>query len=152
MKLLVLLGKVALATVVAAAGLAFYGKIRQAQAKSAASRPVAAAKVSRDQLSPEGFFFFGETEEKNPRVIVMTPANCPGQDAQRAQALVELLGQAGVPVEVRSGISMAFTDPSEAERVSRHMENAAIPIVIVRGWAKGAPTYDQVLAEYNRSR
>lgn len=152
MKLLVLLGKLALATVVAAVGLALYGKIQQAEAKSQSTRPVTTAQAPRDQLSPDGFFFFSATEAKNPRVIIMTPANCPSAPAKRAQALADLLGQDGVPTEMRSGISLAFTDPEEAERVNRHMSNADIPIVIVRGWAKGAPSYDQVLSEYNRRK
>lgn len=148
MNLLTLLGKIMLAGVVAVAGLTLIGKIRQRTARP--PDPAAGAVAKDEKLSPQGFFLFSQAEAGNPRVIVMTPPNCPSQDAVRARALAAQLGQAGVPVEMRDRIGAEFTDPAEAERVSRHMNSAPMPLVIVRGWAKGAPSLDQVIAQYNR--
>lgn len=53
---------------------------------------------------------------------------------------------------MRSDFSASFTDEAEAERVNCHMSTAEVPIVIVRGWAKGSPTLDQVIAEYKSGR
>jgi len=146
MKLLTLVGKVVIGCVVAVVVLTLVGKVRQQAAKSPAATTASAK--SGDKLSAQGFFLLSAAEASNSRVVVMTPPNCPSADARRARALVEQLEQAGVPVETRDHISAEFTDPAEAERVNQHMSSAPMPLVIVRGWAKGAPTLDQVIAQY----
>lgn len=144
MKLLALLGKLVLAAAVGAAGLAIYGKVRQQQAKS----PAAAA-APGDKLSAAGFFLLDREAERNPRVTVMVAPGCPRAEAQRGRALHAALQQAGVPADMSDRLEVAFTDPADAERVQKFMESAGNPLVIVRGRAKGNPSLQDVLAEYN---
>ncbi len=143
MKLLALLGKLALTAVVVAAGLAIYGKVRQQQA------PVPGAAAKGDTLSAAGFFLLDREAAKSPRVTVMVAPGCPRDEAQRGRALHAALQQAGIPADMSSQLQVSFTDPVEAERVQKFMGNAGNPLVIVRGWAKGNPSLQDVLAEYN---
>jgi hypothetical protein len=49
---------------------------------------------------------------------------------------------------MKSEIGFNFTDPDDAARVQKYMANVANPLVLVRGRAKGNPTFDDVIAEY----
>lgn len=148
MNLLRLIVKVLLSTIVGLTVFTVYLKVRQTSQVQPGTKSAAPA----DQLSPNGFFLLNPAEASNQRVVIMTPQNCPSQQAAHARALAAALQEAGVPTEMRSDFSASFTDEAEAERVNRHMSTAEVPIVIVRGWAKGSPTLDQVIAEYKSGR
>lgn len=142
MNLLKILFKLAVFAVVAVAALTIVGKVRQRSAAGNSSRAAA------DKPSDAGFILLRPEDAKNPRVAIMSPPNCPSDAAQRARALDSALNSAGIPCEIKSGISFSFDNPDDAARVQKFMANVADPLVLVRGWAKGNPTVDQVIAEY----
>lgn len=136
--------------VIAVVALTVFGKVRQ---KVAASAPAKSAVSSKDPgLSPAGFFLLSSDDAKNPRVTIMSAPNCPSHEAQLAEALHSSLLSAGVPAELKQGIEFQFTDPAEVERVNKYMANVANPLVLVRGWAKGNPTLQDVIAQYQTGR
>jgi len=141
--------KILMAVILAIAALTVVGKIRQ---KMAANAPAATAKTqgkAKDPgLSPAGFFLLSRDDAKNPRVTIMSAPNCPSHESQMAEALASALTSAGVPCELKQGIEFQFTDPADVERVNKYMANVANPLVLVRGWAKGAPTVQDVIAQY----
>ncbi|GLQ98847.1 hypothetical protein [Dyella mobilis] len=83
------------------------------------------------------------------RVMVVAAENCPHADAQRADHLAEALRDRGIPVsrthEVR--FNPAHIDMAVAQRIPSVMEGA-LPIVFIHGRAKGNPSLDEVVAEY----
>jgi hypothetical protein len=139
--------KTLFAIIVAIVAFTVIGKVRQ---RAAASAPAKAAASAKDPgLSTAGFFLLSRDEAKNPRVTIMSPPNCPSHEAAMAQALQASLLNAGIPCELKQGIEFQFTDPADVERVNKYMANVANPLVLVRGWAKGAPTAQDVIAQYN---
>lgn len=144
MKLLTLLGKIALGCVVVVIGLTIAGKIRQQAAKA----PTAATAAKDPGLSPAGFFLVSQTEAKNTRVTIMSPPNCPSHEAARARALAASLNAAGIPCEMKQEIGFTFDNPADFERVQKHTGTIANPLVLVRGWAKGNPSLQDVIAQY----
>lgn len=142
--------KTLLFIVIAVAALTIFGKIRQ---QAAASGPAKSAASSKDPgLSPNGFFLLTRDDAKNPRVTIMSPPNCPSHEAAMARSLQASLSNAGIPAELKDSIEFQFTDPADAERVNKYMANVANPLVLVRGWAKGAPTAQDVIAQYNSGK
>lgn len=122
-----------------------YAMYRQAHPASAS----AAATVKSPGMSPHGFILLNRDEADNPRVTIMAPANCPKPEAQRARDLEAALQAAGVPCEVKDNLEISFDDPAEAERVQKFMSNVSNPLVLVRGWAKGNPMTEDIIAQYN---
>jgi hypothetical protein len=141
--------KTLFAIIVAIIAFTVIGKVRQ---RATAQAPAQAAGAQDPGLSAAGFFLLSRSDAKNPRVTIMSPPNCPSHEAQRAQALRSSLINAGIPCELKQGIEFQFTDPAEVERVNKFMANAANPLVLVRGWAKGAPTAQEVIAQYNAGK
>jgi hypothetical protein len=45
-------------------------------------------------------------------------------------------------------LQISFTDPAEAQRVQQFMSRVQNPLVLVRGWAKGNPSLEDVVAQY----
>ncbi len=82
----------------------------------------------------------------------MSPPNCPSTDAQWARALGDSLARAGIPHEMKSEIGFNFDNPDDVARVNKYMANIANPLVLVRGWARGNPTFDQVVAQYRAGK
>jgi hypothetical protein len=144
-----LLLKIIMAVVMAIAALTIVGKVRQ---KMAANAPAATAKAGGNAKDPglslAGFFLLSRDDAKNPRVTIMSAPNCPSHETQMAEALASSLNAAGIPCELKQGIEFQFTDPADVERVNKYMANVANPLVLVRGWAKGAPTAQDVIAQY----
>lgn len=141
--------KTLLFIVVAIVTLTIFGKVRQ---RVAASSPAAGASAGDPGLSAAGFFLLKKDDAKNPRVTIMAPPNCPSHEAAMARSLQASLAGAGIPAELKDRIEFQFTDPAEVERVNKYMASVANPLVIVRGWAKGAPTAQDVIAQYNSGR
>jgi hypothetical protein len=86
------------------------------------------------------------------RVMVVAAENCPHEDAQRADRLAEELRDRGIPVSRTHEVNFnpAHIDMAVAQRVPAVMEGA-LPIVFIHGRAKGNPTLDDVVAEYQAS-
>jgi hypothetical protein len=137
--------KALFAVVLAIVALTIIGKIRQ---KVAASATTTAASAKDPGLSAAGFFLLKREEAKNPRVTIMSPPNCPSQEAQLARSLQASLQAAGIPCEMKPEIAFEFHDPDEVARVNKYMANVANPLVLVRGWAKGNPSAQDVIAQY----
>jgi hypothetical protein len=150
-RLAMMILKTLIAIVIAIVALTIFGKIRQ-RAANAPGRSTATANAKDPGLSPAGFFLLSRDDARNPRVTIMSPPNCPSHEAQMAQALQASLNNAGIPCELKSEIGFNFTDPADVERVNKYMANIANPLVLVRGWAKGAPTAQDVIAQYNAGR
>jgi hypothetical protein len=85
-------------------------------------------------------------------VMVIAAENCPYADAQRADSLAEVLQERGIPVSRAHEVNFnpANFDPVVAQRIPSVMEGA-LPIVFIHGRAKGNPTLDDVVAEYQAS-
>lgn len=146
--------KILFAFVLAIVGLTIFGKIRQkiAESPGASKSPTATANPKDPGLSPAGFFFLSRDYEKESSVIVMTVPNCPSSDSARAQELMASLGAAGVPTTGRQEIGGTFNDPEDMARFQKYMANVAMPLVIVRGWAKGNPRAEDVIAQYRAAK
>lgn len=100
-------------------------------------------------LSAAGFFLISREDAGNQTVTIMSPPNCPSEEAARARALADGLRMAGIPAKLEQSIVFTFTDPADAARVEKHSGgNLATPIVLVRGWAKGNPTLQDIIAQY----
>jgi hypothetical protein len=140
--------KMLFAIIVAIVAFTVIGKVRQ---RASANAP-ATASAKDPGLSAAGFFLLSRDDAKNPRVTIMSPPNCPSHEAAMAQALQASLLNAGIPCELKQGIEFQFTDPADVERVNKYMANVANPLVLVRGWAKGAPTAQDVIAQYNAGK
>ncbi len=138
--------KVLLFLVAAFGVFTVYAKYRQAH-PAASSGTKASAKDPG--LSARGFFLLKREEAGNPRVAIMSPPNCPSHEAQRARDLEAALQAAGVPCEIKSGIEFTFTDPADVDRVQNYMNSVANPLVLVRGWAKGNPSAEDIIAQYH---
>src|SRR5262249_22662943 len=86
-------------------------------------------------------------------IYVLAAENCPKEDAQRADRLAATLANEKIPVVRTHSIafnSVPMDDPNIAKRLEAVM-NGPLPIVFVRGRAKGNPELDEVLAEYRKS-
>ena len=140
--------KILLAFIMVIMALTLVGKVRQKMEVVGATATAAADRAKDPGLSPAGFFLLSRDDAKNPRVTIMSPPNCPSSEAQLAQALAASLTSAGIPCELKPGIDFQFHDPTEVERVNKYMANVANPVVFVRGWAKGNPTVQDVIAQY----
>ena len=141
--------KILFAVFVAIVALTLFGKIRQKVGGSGTGSSSASASNAKDPgLSPAGFFLLSRDDAKNPRVTIMSAPNCPSYESQLAQALASSLNSAGIPCELKQGIEFQFHDPADVERVNKYMTNVANPVVLVRGWAKGNPTAQDVIAQY----
>jgi hypothetical protein len=140
--------KILLYVVVGIVALTVFGKVRQKLAAGGLATAAGQPGAKDPGLSPAGFFLLSREDAKNPRVTIMSPPNCPSYEAQRARDLEASLQAAGIPCEMKQEIGFQFDDPDDVARVNKYMGNAANPVVLVRGWAKGAPTAEDVIAQY----
>lgn len=147
--------KILAALVLGVAALTVVGKVRQKLAANAATSTAtskAAASAKDPGLSAAGFFLLSRDGAKNPNVIIMSVPNCPSEEAARAQMLQSALLSANIPRVMQQGIEFQFTDPADVERVNKYTGGGiANPLVIVRGWAKGNPTAEDVIAQYSQN-
>jgi hypothetical protein len=88
-------------------------------------------------------------------VLVLAPANCPSDQAQRTEALIQALGRAGIPVVRDSGFAFDVENPT-AEQLARVDRAVAVfrrgaPAVFVNGLAMSNPSAGQTIAAYRSS-
>ena len=89
-------------------------------------------------------------------VLVLSPPNCPSEEAKRAEALVRALTDQGVPVKQDSAMSFEITNPTDEQEagVERAVAvfNSGAPAVFVNGMGMSNPTAAQTIAEYRKTR
>jgi len=89
-------------------------------------------------------------------VLVLAPPNCPSEQAQRAEALVQALQAQGIPVQRGSSISFDLMDPSAEQRAAldRTVEvfKQGAPAVFINGMGMSNPNLAQVAAVYEKTR
>lgn len=89
-------------------------------------------------------------------VLVLAPPNCPSEQAQRAEALIQALKDHGIPVARGSSISFELTNPSAEQRaaVDRTIEvfKQGAPAVFINGMGMSNPSFAQVAAVYEETR
>jgi hypothetical protein len=134
--------KALLLLVVAFGVFTLYAKYRQAHPAPASSETRA------DHTSPAGFVLLKRDDTRNPTVTVMVAPGCPRDEAVRGRELHAALQQAGIPCAMANTLEISFTDPAEAQRVQQFMSGVRNPLVLVRGWAKGDPSLQDVIAQY----
>lgn len=133
----------ALLVLVAAFGVfTLYAKYRQAHPAPASSDAPAS------DTSPAGFVLIKREDARNPTVTVMVAPGCPRDEAVRGRELHAALQQAGIPCAMSNTLQISFNDPAEAGRVQQFISGARNPLVLVRGWAKGNPSLEDVIAQY----
>ena len=145
MGLLKLVFKVSLAGVVVVATLAVVGLVRQHLAEVGGARvPLAAGRPK----GGTGFVLLSKNDAANDKVIIMCAAHCPRAESVRARDLGQALGVIDIPYELKSDISFSFHRADEMARVQQFMANVTNPLVLIRGRAKGNPTFEEVVEEY----
>jgi hypothetical protein len=107
--------------------------------------------------SPNGFISAVMPDgARSNTVVILAPLNCPSAAAQRADALAQQLSRAGVPNVRSSSFSTSIPNPSAEQRegIERAVTvlKGEIPAVFVNGMASANPSFDEVLAEYERTR
>lgn len=89
-------------------------------------------------------------------VLILAPPDCPSDEAQRAEALVQHLTEQGIPVTKGSSISFDIMNPTAEQRagVERAIAvfNVGAPAVFIDGMAMSNPTAAQAAAEYRRTK
>ena len=89
-------------------------------------------------------------------VLVLSPPNCPSEEAKRAEALVRALTDQGVPVKQDSAMSFEITNPTDEQEagVERAVAvfNRGAPAVFINGMGMSNPTAAQTIAEYRKTR
>ena len=87
-------------------------------------------------------------------VLVLSPPNCPSEEAKRAEALVQALTDQGIPVKQDSAKSFEITNPTDAQKagVERAVAvfNRGAPAVFVNGMGMSNPTAAQTIAVYRK--
>jgi hypothetical protein len=106
---------------------------------------------------PDGFVSVQMPDASSAHaVLILSAPNCPSEQAQHAEALVDELARKGIPV-VRSD-TMAFDldnpTPEQIAGVNRAVAvfNQGAPAVFVNGRAKSNPTAAETIAEYRQSK
>lgn len=120
-------------------------------------REAAAAAMAGVEPSPSGFVPVLMPAGVRPgTVVIMAPANCPSDAAQRADALADALARAGIPHVRSSSYAVDLADPSREQIAAAQRATAVIrgqiPAVFVNGMGKANPAADEVIAEYRRTR
>ena len=103
--------------------------------------------------SENGFVPLPPVRGQSPSaVLVIAAEDCPHDDAQRADRLVDDLSRNGIPVVRIHNLTFDVQDGGNADldRINAVM-GGTLPVVFVRGRAKANPSLDQVLAEYRGS-
>jgi hypothetical protein len=117
---------------------------------------VAAVQAAYDAEKPpsaQGFVPMPAIADRSSRVLILAAMNCPREAARRADALVGLLSEQGVPSKRSAGLEFRFTSRPTQEEVDRmnRVMTGPLPIVFVDGRAKNNPDVSEIVAEYRAS-
>ncbi|MDH4215817.1 MAG: hypothetical protein OEV23_02830 [Gallionella sp.] len=110
-----------------------------------------------EKSSPSGFVQAAMPDGAPPNtIVILAPLNCPSDGAQRADSLAGQLEGQQIPV-LRSSHYSANSDGFNPERMAGlnravSVLEGEVPAVFVNGMAKSNPTFEEVIAEYQRAR
>lgn len=106
----------------------------------------------RGKASAAGFVAIPRPAEMpRGRVLIVAPPHCPSSVGRRADEMERQLKAAQIPY-VRTG-SVSFPligTEAEVDRLRAVMD--APPVVFINGKAKGAPSTDEIVAEFRSAR
>lgn len=89
-------------------------------------------------------------------VLVVAPPGCPSEEARRAEALVQELSRAGIPVVRGDSISFNVMDPTAEQRAGVERAVAVFkrgaPAVFVNGLGMSNPTTAQAVSAFRGTR
>ena len=137
------------------AGLIYFGW--HMYHKTIAAQAAAAAATGEAGNGGTGFVQTGDVDESERGVVlILRPANCPSEQAQRADALDRELTKRRIPHRMGDTMSIHDDNPTQ-ESVDDHNRamkvfNQGAPAVYINGRGKSNPTADEVEAEYRRTR
>jgi hypothetical protein len=120
--------------------------------------PSALPTITADSGVSSNRFIPVEMPGGTPRntVLVLAPPNCPSEQAQKAEALIQALKDHGIPVTRGSSISFELANPDAEQRaaVDRTVEvfKQGAPAVFINGMGMSNPSFAQVAAVYEDSR
>ena len=112
-----------------------------------AATALKAALASADR---NGFVDLPPADGQRPdSVYVVAAENCPGADAQRADALAEALTGKGIPVIRTHNVNFnsSYVDQSNVGRLNAIM-SGPLPIVFIRSKAASSPRLEAIEAEF----
>lgn len=112
---------------------------------------------SNAEASPNGFQSVAmPAGAKDNEVLIFAALNCPHEEAQRADALADRLTRMGIPNRRSSSFSIHIAEPTEeqnaAAKRTADVANGTIPAVFINGMGKSNPTFEEVVAEYQRTK
>jgi hypothetical protein len=115
------------------------------------------AEAEAKLTSPTGFISVLMPDGARPNtVIILAPQNCPSDAAQRADSLATRLTKAGIPNTRSDSFAANIAEPTKDQQaaVKRAVNilNGGVPAVFVNGMAKANPNFDEVVAEYQRTK
>jgi len=137
------------------AGLVYFGW--HMYQKTMATQAAAAAEAAAAGIGETGFLQTGDVDQSEQDVVlILRPANCPSEQAQRADALERELTRRGIPHKVGDTMSIHDDSPTQ-ESVDDHNRamqvfNQGAPAVYINGRGKSNPSADEVEVEYKRTR
>ncbi|WP_269791402.1 hypothetical protein [Stenotrophomonas sp. Iso1] len=116
-----------------------------------------AAVTAGSVVSSDGFISVEMPGNTPPNtVLVLAPANCPSEQAQRAEALIQALQDQGIRVARGNSIDFNIANPSAEQRaaVDRTVEvfKQGAPAVFINGMGMSNPSLAQVAAVYEKTR
>jgi len=89
-------------------------------------------------------------------VLVIAPPGCPSEEARRAEALVQDLSRAGIPVVTGDSISFEIINPTAEQRAGVERAVAVFkrgaPAVFVKGLGMSNPTTAQAISAFRGTR
>jgi hypothetical protein len=137
------------------AGLVYFGWHMYQQ--TVATQAAAAAQATAAGIGETGFVQTGDVDESERDVVlILRPADCPSEQAQRAEALARELTRRRIPHKLGDSMSIHDDSPTQ-ESVDDHNRamdvfNQGAPAVYINGRGKSNPTADEVEVEYKRTR
>lgn len=121
------------------------------------SDSASASATLAEESSPSGFVPAAMPDDAPPNTIVIfAPLNCPSDGAQRADSLAAQLEGLQIPV-LRTSRYSARSDGVNAKSLASVNRTLSVlkgeaPAVFVNGMAKANPSFDEIIAEYQRTR
>ena len=107
------------------------------------------------EASPNGFIPVVMPDGASTEaVLIFTPPDCPSKALNRARSLQEKLTGLGVPYVTTSSYALSDAgrhNEADIQRTKAVLEGT-IPAVFVNGMARANPDFQQVAAEFERTR
>jgi hypothetical protein len=85
------------------------------------------------------------------RVFMLLPAQCTKASYLRGVAMLDRLGEMGIPYVRADKVEFTPTNAGEVERLNQVM-GGEIPVVFINNRGKANPSLDEIVAEYRAIR